>query len=118
MIHASPTTNTAHSLSNPAIRKPLGNVEETTKNVYYYTEMYFFKMYFVAAWRVRLFKSIINYEAIRFEAMRLHWPLLDLEVSSIAGISRGADGSLTQNRSRRSKLTKIHFEFQHGVLVP
>jgi hypothetical protein len=75
-------------------------------------------MYFVAAWRVRLLKSIINYEAIRFEAMRLHWPLLDLEVSSIAGISRGADGSLTHNREPTQQINQNNFEFQHGVLVP
>lgn len=75
--------------------------------------MYFLKMYFVAAWRVRLLKSIINYEA-----MRLHWPLLDLKVSSIAGISRGADGSLTQNRSRRSKLTKMTLSFNMAYLCP
>lgn len=80
--------------------------------------MYFLKMYFVAAWRVRLLKSIINYEAILFEAMRLHWPLLDLEVSSIAGISRGADGSLTQNRSRHSKLTKMTLSFNMAYLCP
>jgi hypothetical protein len=54
----------------------------------------------------------------RFETIKLHWPLLGLDNSVMDGVSSGADGSETENRSRRSKLAKETFSSSMAYLCP
>jgi hypothetical protein len=54
----------------------------------------------------------------RFETIKLHWPLLGLDNSVMDGASSGADGSETENRSRRSKLAKETFSSSMAYLCP
>jgi hypothetical protein len=50
--------------------------------------------------------------------LKWHLPLLGLAVSYMDGISSGADGSETENRSQRSKLAKETFSSSMAYLCP